>query len=134
MIKTFLLATGVTCGFTLFGLSSAQAQQFPPSLQGEWLAQSPEEERSCKRGDFDKMESDALMKVTARGTAHWESSCRLQGLKETGNTWQVRLVCDGEGMRWQDQQIWSLQKISNRNLLIMVTPKSGFMHVMQKCD
>ena len=111
----------------------ALAQQFPREFQGEWMAES-DEPSVCKPGAFDRMESDAIMKITARDTSQIESGCQLKGFKGQTFGASVRLACSGEGSTWQVNEIWSVRKVAGRTLLITASAKDSRISVLAKCE
>lgn len=130
-MKKILLAAilSVTAGIGL-----AQAQTFPKEFLGEWIAHNDDEPVTCAPGAMDRMESDTIMKIEPRSTTQWESSCRLQAFKMQNTAGSVRLLCHGEGERWQLNQLWSVRKIGEKPVLLIATPKDGFISVFQKCQ
>ena len=114
--------------------TGAFAQQFPKEFQGEWIVHSDDDQNVCKLGAFDRMESDAIMKVTARDTAQIESSCSLKAFKGQTFGASVRLSCSGEGNTWQVNEIWSVRKINGRTMLVTATPKDNRISVLSKCE
>jgi hypothetical protein len=129
-MKTMILAAAFA--LPLFAVPAA-AQQFPKDFQGEWIAEG-DEPAVCKAGAFDRMESDTIMKVSARDTAQIESSCQLKALKGQTFGASVRLSCSGEGNTWQVNEIWSVRKVAGRTLLITANPKDSRIGVMAKCE
>ena len=111
----------------------AMAQQFPKDFQGEWISEG-DEPSVCKVGAFDRMESDAIMKVTTRDTQQIESGCQLKAFKGQVSGASVRLTCSGEGNTWQVNEIWSVRKVAGRTLLITANPKDNRIYVLAKCD
>jgi hypothetical protein len=111
----------------------AMAQQFPKDFQGEWIADG-DEPSVCKPGAFDRMESDAIMKVTARDTSQIESGCQLKAFKGQTFGAAVRLSCSGEGNTWQVNEIWSVRKVAGRTLLITANAKENRISVLAKCE
>jgi len=111
----------------------AMAQQFPKDFQGEWIADG-DEPSVCKPGAFDRMESDAIMKVTARDTSQIESGCQLKAFKGQTFGASVRLACSGEGNTWQVNEIWSVRKVAGRTLLITANAKDSRISVLAKCE
>lgn len=130
-MKTMILAAilSVTAGAGL-----AQAQTFPKEFLGEWIAHNDEEQAVCTPGAMDRMESDTIMKIEPRSTTQWESSCRLQAFKMQNSASSVRLVCNGEGDRWQLNQLWAVRKIGEKPVLLIATPKDGLISVFHKCQ
>ncbi len=125
-----IYAAAITIGFFA---TPALAQQFPKDFQGEWIAEG-DEPSICKPGAFDRMESDAIMKVTARDTTQIESSCQLKGFKGQTFGANVRLSCSGEGNTWQVNDIWSVRKVAGRTLLITASAKDNRISVLAKCE
>jgi|LauGreDrversion4_2_1035121.scaffolds.fasta_scaffold160006_2 hypothetical protein len=116
------------------GVGLAQAQTFPKEFLGEWIAHNDDEPVTCTPGAMDRMESDAIMKIEPRSTTQWESSCRLQGIKIQYGTGNVRLVCNGQGERWQVSELWAVRKIGDKPVLLTSTQKDGAIRVFQKCQ
>jgi hypothetical protein len=125
-----IYAAAITIGFFA---TPASAQQFPKDFQGEWIAEG-DEPSICKPGAFDRMESDAIMKVTARDTTQIESSCQLKGFKGQTFGANVRLSCSGERNTWQVNDIWSVRKVAGRTLLITASAKDNRISVLAKCE
>ncbi len=120
--------------FVTAGIGLAQAQTFPKEFLGEWIAHNDEEPVACTPGAMDRMESDTIMKIEPRSTTQWEPSCRLQAFKMQNTAGSVRLICNGEGDRWQLNQLWAVRKISEKPVLLIATPKEGVISVFQKCQ
>jgi hypothetical protein len=109
----------------------AHAQQLPAQFLGEWIF--AEGGSACRPGDFDKRESDSLIKVGRRQIEYWESLCTVQSATTKGNTTSVRMSCAGEGERWSSNDVLSVQKIAGRDHLISYRPSEGFMSIYARC-
>jgi hypothetical protein len=100
--------------------SGAVAAEVPAQFRGVWTV-AQETDAQCKKSDWDKHESDAMISVGAREVEYWESNCKVQSVRKSGETtFEVGLSCGGEGMRWQSREVWHVEKIASRRQLIAV--------------
>lgn len=123
---------------SVFGLSvimllswPTQAQQLPANLLGEWVV--AEDVQACRLGDFDKRESDSLIKVGRRQIEYWESVCTVRSVSTKGNTTSVRMTCSGEGETWTSNEVLSVQKIGGRDYLVAYRQTQGYMSAYSRC-
>jgi hypothetical protein len=101
--------------------SGAVAAELPAQFRGVWTA-AQETSNECKRSDWDKHESDAMISVGPNAVDYWEASCKVQSVKKSNeSTYEVGLACGGEGMRWRSKEVWQVKRIASRNHLIAVT-------------
>ena len=102
---------------------------------GEWIAISEDEPRSCTVGDFAKHENDGLIQITETEARFWESSCDLRFLKSEYGSTSLATSCSGEGEKWKAIDIWSRQKLFNRDLLIVASTSKErrSINVYERC-
>lgn len=110
----------------------AQQAQFPNDFLGEWSA-DVENSGTCRTGDFEKKESDGLIKVSRREISYWESGCSLNGISRKGNTVTARLSCSGEGNTWRVNNVMGVSKISGQSHLVVYSDQGGYLSIYRKC-
>jgi hypothetical protein len=129
MLKSRTLFAAGVLGF-FGGVAQAQvASQF----QGVWLSAptTADQSSACKRSDWGRRDQahgkiDGLINVTQRTIEHWESRCNVTAFRmvkpASGSDpiAEVALACGGEGERWNTRELWSVQSLASRKVLIQV--------------
>jgi len=100
------------------GTSAAQVSQeflgtfvIPPEQQGDPL--------SCGRDN-----NDGAVEISNRSVGYSEHQCDVsafRSLKSGPRSADVLLDCAGEGQRWRTRQIWNVQRVESRMMLVATT-------------
>lgn len=99
---------------------SSAAAQVSQEFLGAW-APTPKKQGdapNCRRDD-----NDELMEIKSRSVGRWELGCDVSAfrrLKSEKNSAEVVLSCKGEGLTWRTKQIWSLQSVKSKTILVTV--------------
>ena len=99
---------------------SSAAAQVSQEFLGAW-APTPEKQGdapNCRRDD-----NDALMEIKSRSVGYWESGCAVSAfrrLKSEKRLAEVVLSCTGEELTWRTKEIWSLQSVKSKMILVTI--------------
>lgn len=134
MVKR-LLASVFLIGLAGSGVARDASGGRLSDFVGDWIAVSDDEPRSCSVGDFAKHENDGLIQITETEARFWESSCDLRFLKREYGSTSLSTSCSGEGEKWKAIEIWSRQKLFNRDLLIIASTSKErrSINVYERC-
>jgi hypothetical protein len=118
------------CAYAESSFRSTSAQKhLPADFQGVWLFAN-EENSKCTNPDFEKRENDELIRISSSSVEEWESGGHVLSVHkvpigpENRRTVVLNLARSGEGMSWTTKEIWHVEKIDGRKVLVMTTLKS----------
>jgi hypothetical protein len=124
------------CLIGMLSIGGASAADLPSEFLGVWRYPS-EPPNECKSTDWKgvaRSGSDALLSVSKEAIEFWEDGCKI--LRSTnrksvdlGNMREaeVELACTGEGMAWRTRELWHVEEINRRKILVTVLLKTYYV-------
>lgn len=85
-------------------------------LRGGWVGKNS----SCKL--YENRSDEGLITIFNNKIEFYESTCAIRGVKKSGPTYSLKLLCEGEGETFQQTFV---AKINGNNMLVT---KDGFTY------
>jgi hypothetical protein len=120
----------LTIGLALISLG-ALAAELPRQFHGLWVAAEVPNKDKCRRDEprgEDDRPVDVMMSVEGKTITYYEHQCTVQSAKmlhalspdDTSRiNVDVNLACRGEGMLWSAHEIWHVETIDDRKVIVV---------------
>jgi hypothetical protein len=121
----FAMALAVTSS------AGAGAANLPAEFTGFWVA-TDASNNACRKADIKEEKNNVpiarIMNVAPGTVSFYETSCKLQLVKPLRNAnpsdknqvnAEADLACSGEGMRWNAREIWHVETIDGKKVLVV---------------
>jgi hypothetical protein len=101
----------------------ASAAELPANFNGTWRIANPSD-NNCRAADVKGEDApEGHLKVNPGVVLHYESACRIVAVKPTQparpETVEARFACTGEGMRWRSREIWHVETIDGKKVIVV---------------
>ena len=124
-----------TVGLALALPVAASAASLPSEFTGFWVATEPTN-NVCRKADIKEEKNDVpiarVMTVDGANVNFYETYCTLEAVKripnaDPGDKNQVNaeadLSCSGEGSRWKAKEIWHVETIDGKKIVVITALK-----------
>jgi hypothetical protein len=115
----------------------AGAASLPPEFSGLWFA-TEATNNACRKADLKEEKNNApvarVMSVDGDNVNFYETRCTLQSVKRLPNAnpsdknqvnAEADLACSGEGSRWKAKEIWHVETIDGRKVVVVTGLKQS---------
>jgi hypothetical protein len=111
--------------------AGASAANLPAEFTGFWVA-TDASNNACRKTDIKEEKNNVpiarIMSVAPGAVSFYETNCKLQSVKPLANAnpsdknqvnAEADLACSGEGMRWNAREIWHVETIDGKKVLVV---------------
>ena len=115
----------------------AGAASLPSEFSGFWVA-TDVTNNACRKADIKEEKNNVpiarVMNVDGGTVSYYETQCTLQSVKRLPNAnpgdknqvnAEADLACSGEGARWNAKEIWHVETIDGRKVVVVTALKQS---------
>jgi len=108
-----------------------RAAELPKRFHGLWVAAEVPNKDKCRKDEpagEDDRPVEVMMSVEGRTISYYEHRCTVQSARmlhalspddKSRINMDVRLACRGEGMLWSAREIWHVETIDDRKVVVV---------------